>query len=232
MGMTAHRFNRFWSDWDTSQLEQRYIAQLEDALERIMSLGNVVAVYVGGSFVRRELHPLSDIDTWTVVSDRETLERLHALKDDTKPRVSYHGFTIDELRAGKRHDNRGMSSVKRFVADIPQLKLVYGSLNTNEMPIMTAKENLAGRIKGWPSMIESYRAGSMKFSFLAKYFCWIMLTKEQVDGTAIERVLSLRERYPNHIVSRAVSWSREASCDDEERAIEEMDAYVRSIERS
>ena len=224
--------NRFWNAWNLTAQEELYVHALERALERILSLGDrVIAVYVGGSFVRRELHERSDIDTWTIVRTAADAERVSSLKDDTKPRISYSAFTLDELRSGIRSDRAGVkSSPKRFVADLGSKELVYGSLDASALPSFNTDEDLAGRIQGWAKVLDAYRAGSMAFSFVAKYLCWIAIARERAVGRGISKVSELLERYPDGVVARCVAWSREESCSDEKVAVREMNAWVGDLE--
>ncbi|MFT4308615.1 MAG: nucleotidyltransferase domain-containing protein [Candidatus Woesearchaeota archaeon] len=199
---------RSLAERNTALDEDSLVSEIEEAVERIASLeGEVVAVFVGGSFVRGEMHTDSDIDTWTIVKTEGGLDALRAL--ERPGRVRYEGFTIDEIREGKRKESSPRkSSPKRFIANLGECICVYGSLETTGLPSFTFEEDLKGRLRGWPHMLRAYENEEMDFASLAKYACWIAITQARAEGRTITKVSDLD--HP------AVGWSRGESGDIDE----------------
>ena len=78
----------FFKSWKRkTPLEKRYILSLEKALEWMKEqpfIEDVLAVYVKGSFVYREINEKSDIDVVPVVKSKEALDLLREIRDKNK----------------------------------------------------------------------------------------------------------------------------------------------------
>ena len=143
----------FWKTWKrTSKLERRAIKGVL-AAKRIL-LQNIprkklVALYVKGSFVRREMLPRSDVDMVPIVNDNRYLNRIIAI--DKEKRHLYAPaellpLSLWEIKHWKRYSHRnekgpkGAPSIDQFST----YKLIWGKeLDATQYPARTKR----GRLK-------------------------------------------------------------------------------------
>ena len=184
----------FWDVWEKkTDLEKKAVNSVLKAKEIILnniSRKNIVAIYVGGSFIRRELNERSDIDTWTIVNDNRLLKRIDSLyekyKDVMRPQLGMAGLSLWEFKNGRRYgkSTRPRANTSRFVKKIPDYKLIFGkALNPDDFPIRTNAEDLEGLIKAFTKeFIPLFESGKFGFQELIKQVFWLIEAEQKSIG--------------------------------------------------
>ena len=163
----------FWKNWKRkTKLEINAIKSLKAAEKIILEnipKDKIIAIYVGGSFIRREMNKRSDVDTYTVVNDNQLLKKFENLEkkyhEVYKPKISLRAFSIWELKKNNRHlsSSKPRASPSRFIKKIKEYKLIYGELlNQEDYASRSDKEDLEKQISAFQRLfIPLYEKGKM-----------------------------------------------------------------------
>src|SRR3989338_8649501 len=153
--MKKHMAKRpFWTSWKRkSDVEKRAIQAVLRAQKILLARvpeNKLVAIYIKGSFVRREMLPTSDIDIVPIVNDNRYLNKIITL--DKEKRKLYSPaellpLSLWEIKNQKRYPHRdetgpkGAPSIDQFTTH----KLIWGKeLDVSKYPSRTK----SGRFKG------------------------------------------------------------------------------------
>ncbi len=181
-----------WKNWENKTKQEEDATRSLEETKRIVleNIPNeqIVAMYVGGSFTRREMDKKSDIDTWTIVKDHKYVAKLQKLheqfRDRYKPEIGISGYSLKELESGKTIGKKLRANPGRFLKKLEDYVLLYGRpLDINKFPIRSDLEdlrNLASVMKS--KFIPSYESKGMGFSGLIKQIFWLTELEEKVAG--------------------------------------------------
>ena len=78
---------KFYKNWKKTKLEKQSIKVIKAGKRLILNNINknkIIAMYVGGSFVRREMNKKSDVDIWVIVKDVKTLNKVINIGQDNR----------------------------------------------------------------------------------------------------------------------------------------------------
>ena len=205
----------FWENWkDKTDIEKRAIEAVERARQLILKsvpLEELVAIYVKGSFVRRELNEKSDVDTVTILKTNKYRKKIEKLdkehKQDPNPRLELSSFSLWELQNNEHFytDSKLRAKPDRFVARIECYRPIYGNpLDTTGFKVRSPSEALANLKQAFgKSFIPSYRQGKFSFQELIKQVFWLVELNEQVKGKKIKdswRRLASSIKDKDHII--------------------------------
>src|SRR3989344_5874951 len=190
----------FWKNWrKITKLEETAIESIKKArriLLQSVPKDRIMAIYVKGSFVRREMTKKSDVDIVPIVKGLETKKAIQKL--DNEKGTFYRPSellpkTVQELR-----------KPNHFIDRLNSYKLIYGkSLKTSEFPFRNEK-------------------GTFGFRELVKQVFWLTDLEEQINGnkTAVswkELANSIRDK--NHIIHDALKFRLHPTKDKIKRGI-------------
>lgn len=184
----------FYKKWQKkTELERKYIEALEYALELILKQSfkkNIIAVYVKGSFVYREINKDSDIDLVPIMKDKKSLNLIRKMRDKNKERlkpVDILPLTIQELKNNKYFEEPlpgTKGSPCYFTLLISENKLIYGKpLNTKGFKVKTDQqvyESLKEVIK--EKQIPMHERGEFGFRQLGKQVMHLIWWEERLKG--------------------------------------------------
>ena len=210
----------FWKNWrKITKLEETAIESIKKArriLLQSVPKDRIMAIYVKGSFVRREMTKKSDVDIVPIVKGLETKKAIQKL--DNEKGTFYRPSellpkTVQELR-----------KPNHFIDRLNSYKLIYGkSLKTSEFPFRNKKERLDGLIRAFNNeFLPNYEKGTFGFRELVKQVFWLTDLEEQINGnkTAVswkELANSIRDK--NHIIHDALKFRLHPTKDKIKRGI-------------
>lgn len=235
----------FWDEWkDITELEKKAIRSLLSAKERILNNipnENIIAIYVKGSLIQRELLKDSDVDLVVILRDEKYLNELYNLNDKNTSKffetnVQFISYTLDELETGKFVESRikNPTAVSRFEKHLRSYKLIYGKAPSLIFK-RTNLQHLRSSINSWNErFLPDYKKGAFKFDSLIKQTFWLVEDELMFKGfTPIYSWHKLSDSVSDmgHIVHTALKLRRGGSYSNEEekRFIERVEAYLKYL---
>ena len=184
----------FWKDWKRkTKIEESAIKSLMKGIKIILEnipKDQIIAIYVKGSFPRREMNDKSDVDTFTILKTNKYLPKLKKLeekhRDKFKPQIQFTGYSLSELKSGKKN-KRGKKmrpSPSRTVKHLKHYKHLHGTLlNPEDFPIRTDKKDLEGLIGAFKKLfLPGYKKKDFGFSEILKQVFWLVENEQRVRG--------------------------------------------------
>lgn len=172
---------KFYKSWkNKTPLEKKYIEALEKALEWMKKqnfIKKVIAIYVKGSFVFREINEKSDIDVVPVLIDNQAAITLRKMRNKNKEwlkPVEIIPFPIEELRTNKRFKKENLKKPKgepdHFTLLFKYHKLIYGKpLNPKKWKRRSNKQVYADYVKRLKNqMLPLHESGNFGFQQIVK----------------------------------------------------------------
>lgn len=143
---------------------------------------NIIAIYLKGSFSRREMNKGSDVDVGVIVNSDFALKKLNELqieyRESKKLNFEFSGYSITELKTGKLSDfgKSKRPGPGRFVRLIPSYILIYGEpLDINELSRKSDLEYLRNVIKLFYNLFfPNYEKGDLTFEHFLKQLLWLI----------------------------------------------------------
>ena len=178
------QFN-FWDSWvDITDIERRAIVatiRARDLVIKSVPKEVLVAIYIKGSFVRREMNEQSDVDMVPIVTQTKWESKVFEVNGlEVKPvmvvPLSLEEFAANHLETKSEESIDLRVGPDKFLRMIDKYKLVYGKpLNPDDFPIRTDEEMYFDYKK---IIVEGYiplfLKGEIDFSPLLKEFFWMM----------------------------------------------------------
>ncbi|VVB81479.1 Uncharacterised protein [uncultured archaeon] len=172
----------FWKSWKLTPLEKSGVKSLKSGLKVVLKkVPKVVAVYAGGSFVRREMNAKSDVDVWVITSDLRSQKIVEKL---SFPMVGFSGYALQELKSGKQSAFRSrlMISPMRFVKYLPNFRLIYGK-PLGKFPVRSDVEDLKALISVFRTkFLPLYASGKFSFQSVLKQVFWLADLELKLKG--------------------------------------------------
>ena len=182
----------FWRDWKRkSKLEEDAIRSIRVAKKIILDnipKEEIIAIYVKGTFVRRELNKHSDVDTVTILRTSKYIKRLKSLskkyKHEFKPPFQLGAYSLSELKTGKKLKDSSQTHPGRFVKHLKHNKIIYGeALSSDGLFTRSHEKDLLGLAKALRKIfIPQYEKGDVGFSSINKQVFWIVENEKRVAG--------------------------------------------------
>jgi len=238
----------FWRDWKSkTEIEEAAIKSLRAAKKIILEnvpRDELRAIYVKGSFVRREMNEKSDIDLTTIIKHNRLLRRLDKLAQEVKkkykPDLNLGFFSLWELEHNKRHYEtkkpRGRPDL--FLRKLGNYRIIYGKpLDPNKYPQRDDQRALEIRIKTfWDLFLPMYRRGDLRFSEMIKQVFWLVELEELVKGNKAPESWKGLDRAitnPRHIIHPTYKYrvNRTKSKRLREQYINRLKTYLKQLER-
>lgn len=181
----------FWSDWKKlSKLEKEGAKSILYAKKIILEhipKNEILAIYVKGSFVRREMNKHSDVDTFTVLKHSKYVSMMKNLEKKFRktihPPIQISSMSLWELKNNKRSVvRRGISTSPAAISThLKHYKLIYGKeIDTSTFEMGSKKGRLIGMVKVFNEMfLPQYYEGKFHKHELIKQIFWLV-EREQV----------------------------------------------------
>ena len=208
----------FWNDWKSKTIiEKRAINAIRRARKYIIESlpkNNLVAIYIKGSFVRREMNNKSDIDMVPVVTENKYEGKVFGVNGREIFPVMVVPLSLQEFEKNELHSKGNYSpdlraKPDRFLRKLSEHKLICGRhLNQSKFPIRSDKELLKEKIMVIKNgYIPAYKSKKIDFITLLKEIFWLTEAEQNARGLKFKSSfegISNSVKNKNHIVHEAM----------------------------
>lgn len=222
---------KFYDLWENkTPIEIRAIEGLEEAIkilfENILP-EKIVAIYVKGSFVNREMNEGSDVDMVPITADNETLLKVVELdkeKGEIYRPAEFLPFSMWELEHNERYAKydtlKGRPDL--FLADLEHHELIYGEqLDISKFPMRSDRERFIALIDAIEKIfIPGYREKKVGLGNLVKFTLWLTHLEQKLKGKKIghsSREIAGSVEDKNHVVHNALEFKLHPTKDESMR---------------
>ncbi len=238
----------FWQDWtNKTELEQRAIASVQRARDLVINSvpsNALVAIYIKGSFTRREMKEGSDVDFVPIVSENKYEGDIFGVNCPEIDPVVVVPLSLEELKANKLSSEGSYTPDLRaepdlFLWKLDQYRLIYGKqLNPPDFPLRSKEQIVQDEItkirKGY---IPAYRDGTIDFQPLLKEVFWLVEWEQEAKGQAVEHSFkgitkTISDR--THIIYDALQLRDSPSISEveERKFISKLEQYLTLLEQN
>lgn len=183
----------FWTHWKKiTHIEKQAISAINLARKLIIKsvpAKALVAIYIKGSFVRREMKNGSDIDIVPIVTENKYEKNIFAVNCPEIYPAIVVPLSLWELKNNKlcTKNNTPRARPDRFVRKLKNFGLIYGEpLDVSNFKVRTEKEALYALIKAFrKSFIPLYEKGKIGFSELVKETFWLIESEQEALGRTV-----------------------------------------------
>lgn len=240
----------FWRDWKRkTKLEKAAIKSLKSGKKIILKNipgDQIIAIYVKGSFPRRELNKRSDVDLVTISKSTRQLSRFKMLEakygKEIFPKVELGGYSIWELKTGKRSKAKGVKKdrpgTSRILKHFGQYKLIYGKpLDTTNFPRKSNLHDLKSMITVFEeNFIPSLKKKEMAFQTIIKQTFWLTENEQRYKGKSTPhnwKALNMSIKDPKHIIHYAYLYRKNPTKDKKLRSayIQKLKSHLNKLRR-
>ncbi|MBU2420414.1 MAG: nucleotidyltransferase domain-containing protein [Nanoarchaeota archaeon] len=230
----------FWKDWKRKTIiEKKAIKRIIKARGLIIKSipkNKLIAIYIKGSFVRREMNKNSDIDIVPIVTEIKYEGRVFEVNSHNVYPCIVVPLSIEEFKKNKlmtqaNHKPDLRAKPDRFLKKLKECGLIYGNgLNPKKFPIRSNEKALKDEIKLMgEGYIKLYRKKEIKFAPLLKQVFWLTETelehkKKKVSHTWKGLDKAIKEK--SHIMHLAYKYRLNKPKDKKRR-----DAFVKKLEK-
>ena len=184
----------FYKLWKRkTKLEEQAIKSLKSARKMILkNIPNreIFAIYVKGSFIRREMNQKSDVDMVVIIKENKNIKKVEKVSKKSQnkynPKVGISVHSLWELKKNKHFGKTQKLRAKPdlFIKKVKHYKLIFGEkIAYEKYPSRTDKENLKARIKAFKEIfIPYYQKKKMGFGELIKQVFWIVELEQEING--------------------------------------------------
>jgi len=232
----------FWKNWkNKTKVEKNAIEKVIKARKLIIdavSKNNLVAIYIKGSFVRREMNKNSDIDIVPIVTKNKYEKPVFRVNSSKVYPCIVVPLSIQEFRTNKlftkpniKPDTRAKPD--RFLKRLKEYKLIYGkALNPKNFPIRSNKQALKDEIKLIEGYLGLYKKGEIKFNPLLKQVFWLTETEQESKGIKVKhsfKGINASVKDKSHIIHDAYRLKKKTkiSKKEKEQFIKKLESFKR-----
>jgi hypothetical protein len=183
----------FWDKWpNITAIEKRAITATTKARSKVISStpsGELVAIYIKGSFIRREMNDQSDVDMVPIVKHTAAEGKVFSVNDDDIYPVMVVPLSIEELKRNELMTKSGQSidlraKPDRFLRMINECRLIFGEpLAPSDYPIRSDLQSYRDEVEIIKNgYIPLFLDGQIDFSPLLKEFFWMTEMELAVQG--------------------------------------------------
>jgi len=237
----------FWKNWKRkNKLELDAIKVIKKGKKLILdniSKDNILAIYLKGSFVRREMNKYSDVDFVIILKNNKYLNKIKKLRDkrtEFSPDLCLSYYSLQELKNNKKLEKtKGpSSSPDMFTRNIKNHKLIYGKeINSKGFKQKTDKEKLKGLIGAFKKhFFPLYKKNQFGFSMLVKETFWLVELELKIKGKRVPKTWkgiakSIKDK--NHIVHDTIKHRLKKNKDKKLRAeyIKKLKDYLKELDK-
>jgi len=240
--------NEFWKDWKRkTKLEESAIQSLKSAKKIILQnipKNEIIAIYVKGSFVRREMNKKSDVDTSIILKHSKWLSKLKTLqkryRKEFKPNLEFTGYSLWELKNNKksRTGKADRASPSRAVQHLEHYKLIYGqALKKEEFYQGDDTKRLRALVRTFKTLfLPGYKKKEIGFSGIVKQTFWLVENEQKFKGNNPPHhfgklAKSIKDK--NHIIHDTLRFRKKPTKDKKLRSlyIKKLKTYLKGLEK-
>ncbi len=186
----------FWEDWKkvTSFEEKaiRAVVKARDKVVKALPKDKLVAIYIKGSFSRREMKEGSDVDMVPIVTENEDESTVFDVNDsDIDPVVvvplSLWEFEHNKLSTKSSYGPDLRAEPDLFLKKLGAYKLIYGTpLDPSQYPTREDRQIIKDELmKIRDGYIPAYKKGKTSFSSLLKEVFWLVELVQNIEGKKV-----------------------------------------------
>ena len=207
----------FWEDWKKiTPLEEkaiRAVIKARDKVVKTLPKDKLVAIYIKGSFTRREMKEGSDVDMVPIVTENEDEPAVFAVNDSDIDPVMVVPLSLWEFEHNKlstkstyRPDLRAEPDL--FLKKLNAYKLIYGTpIDPAQYPTREDRQIIKDEImKIRDGYIPAYKKGKTSFSSLLKEVFWLVELVQNIEGKKVShsfKNISQSVKDKEHIIHAA-----------------------------
>lgn len=237
----------FWNEWKgKTGLEKRAIDSVGKAREVLLKNvpeEEIVAVYVKGSFVRREMNEKSDVDIVAVVKHDKYIGRIRKLQEEkggTYKPSELLAHSLGEFKDNERHFSYSSQKPKPdiFLRYLGNAKLIYGKLvEPKDFTLRSDKEMLESSVNMFrEEFIPLYNERKFGFSQLVKNVFWLVDLEQRIRGKVPPGTWEKLEKSvggKNHIIHETLRLRLHPTKDSEIRKkyLEKLSDYLDRLQK-
>jgi len=235
----------FWKSWQNkTEVEKKAIKSAEKARELVINAvpkNKLVAVYIKGSFARREMKKSSDVDMVPIVAENRYQGAVFGVNDSTIKPVIVVPLSLWELEHNKlwtrsncKPDLRAKPD--RLLKKLKECKLIYGKpINPKKYPINEDKTALKDEIKVIRTgYIPFYEKRKIKFDPLLKEVFWLVELEQNILGKKVKHSFEGITKSiddANHIIHDAFGLRKNPSKSKENKFILKLKKHLEELEK-
>lgn len=235
----------FWTDWkNKTEIEKKAINSVEKARGLVIKSipkDKLVAIYIKGSFARREMKKGSDVDMVPIVAENKYQGVVFVVNSSKiKPTIvvplSLWEFEHNKLwtKSNRRPDLRAKPD--RLLKKLKECKLIYGKpLNPKNYPIRDDKTVLKDEIKVIKrGYIPFYEKGEIKFDPLLKEVFWLVELEQKCLGKKVKHSFKGIAKSVNdidHIIHYAFDLRKNTSKNKENKFLLKLKGHLAELEK-
>lgn len=235
----------FWKNWKRkTKIEEDAIKSIRKAkkiLFETIPKKEIVAIYIKGSFVRREMNEKSDVDIVPIVNDNKYLSKIKKLQKE-RGKEYYPSELLPssmwEFKNNKKHlkskGPRGNPDV--FLRAIKNHRLIYGKpLDMSEFNLRPVDKRLKGYIGAFEDkFLPLYNQNKFGFQQVIKCVFWLVDLEEMVKGKNPPdswKKLAKSIKNKNHIIHDTLNYRLKPTKDKKlrERYIIKLEKYLNKL---
>ena len=235
----------FWKNWkNKTEIEKRAIKSVEKARELVVNAipkNKLVAIYIKGSFVRREMKKGSDVDMVPIVVENKYQGLVFGVNGPKIAPVIVVPLSLWEFKHNKlwTKSNRKpdlRAKPDRLLKKIKECKIIYGKpLNPRKYPIRDDKTALKDEINIIKTgYVPLYEKGEIKFDPLLKEVFWLVELEQSVLGKKVkhsfEGIVKSVDNI-NHIIHDAFDIRKNLSKNKENKFILKLKNHLEILEK-
>ncbi len=237
----------FWRDWKhKTKIEEQAIKSIKKAKNVLFSnipRDKIYAIYIKGSFVRREMNEKSDVDIVPVATDNIALEKIRKLqrtKGDLYKPSELLPHSLQEFKQGKRYKKDKLKgNVDGALRNLNRYKLIYGKpIDTQQYRMRSDLEFLQDFIKAFKTtFIPMYKTKKFGFAGLMKQVFWLVEREERVKGNDAPsswKELARSIKNKDHMIHDAIRYRMHPTKDTKARRqlLAKIQRYVKTLSKT
>lgn len=237
----------FWKDWKRKTKKEEIaiesIKKVKQILFRTIPRDKIFAIYIKGSFVRREMNKKSDVDIVPITYSNKTLDKIKNIQE-TKGNLYKPSellpHSLQEFKSGKRYlkYDAPKSNVDVTLRNLFNYKLIYGKpVDISKYPMRSDIKFLKDHIKAFRKIFfPLYKSKKFGFSYLVKQTFFLIEREERVKGLNPSyswKKLTCSIKDKNHIIHSVLQYRLHPSKDKKVRSklLKKIKKYLKQIER-
>ena len=207
-----------------------------------MSNNALVAIYIKGSFVRREMKESSDVDMVPIVSEDKYERTIFGVNSPEINPVCVVPLSLSEFRNNKLSSKGSYTPDLRaepdlFLLKLRQCRLIYGTpLNPEDYPTRTKDQIVRDEIKKIrDGYIKAYQERVIEFQPLLKEVFWLVEWEQNLKCNKVNHSFkgiteSIKDK--NHIIYDAFEFRKnpDRGKTEERKFISKLEDYLDELE--
>ncbi len=238
----------FWEGWKKiTVFEKKAIKAVMKARGKVINAvpnNTLIAIYIKGSFARRELRKDSDVDMVPIVAENKNESVVFAVNGPDIEPVMVVPLSLWEFKHNKLCTKGSYTPDLRaepdlFLKKLCEYKLIYGTpLEPTSYPIREDRQIIKDEImKLCNGYIPAYKEGKTSFSSMLKEFFWLFEFVQKVKGKEIVHSFkgiaqSIKDK--EHIIHKAYQLLIRPlrTKEEEEQFIDALKKYLLNLRRN